>query len=452
MAVITPFKGLLYNPNKIKNISDVVAPPFDIITSKEQENLHNRHPHNMVWLTLGHIRTGDSDTDNRYTRSGNQLKAWLVDQVLKQDQTPALYLTTHEFSIENNSFTRFGLIVLVRLEPFEKGIVLPHEKTFSNVKSERLKLMKTTATNLSPIFSLYSDPEQKVIHHLLDGAAGKAADIDFSDDAGHRHRLWRITDPGVHTPVIAAMRDKRLFIADGHHRYETALRYREWVMQNSAGFNETHPANYVMMYLCSMEDDGLVILPAHRLLHSVPAASREALMSKAADYFDIITIPYQGSGRDKARAEFLATLKAHASQNCIGVYIKDLPDLHLLLLKPNVMEKLFGDELEPSLRNIDVTVLTRLIFMKLLKFDNARLDNENMIAYTSIAEEALRTIDSGEHDLAFILNPTRIDQVRQIAEAGLIMPRKATYFYPKVITGQVLNRLSLNGASDPDQA
>ena len=233
-----------------------------------------------------------------------------------------------------------------------------------------------------------------------------------------------------------------------HHRYrgspvgyETALNYRDWVSSRASGLNNHHPANYVMMYLTSMEDPGLIILPAHRLLNEVPAEDRESFIRRAKEYFDVITLPYENNLHKEDLAQFISVLKSNVAKHCIGVCMKDRPELYLLILKPGVMENMFGHELPEALINIDVTILTRLIFMEILGFDQARLDNEQLIAYSSIEREAVNAVAAGKHDIAFILNPTKIQQVRDIAEAGLIMPRKATYFFPKVITGQVMNSL-----------
>lgn len=441
MAEIIPFRGILYNPRKIYNMADVVAPPFDIISDQEQFEYHESHPHNIIRLTLGKTHENDNSTNNRYTRAANCFNKWLSEHIMEFDKTPAFYLTTMEFPFENREVTRYGLIALVGLEPFEKGVVLPHEKTFSNVRSERLELMKACKANLSAIFSLYSDNKNQILSTLKDAIFNKTPDLYFIDYNSHKHRLWRITDKAVHRYVSEALKDKLIFIADGHHRYETALNYRDWLSTKRPDFNGDHPANYVMMCLCSMEDSGLIILPAHRMFNKVHASARGTLISKAAEYFDIAVYPYTGTRSEEARNEFIAALKSNNSKNCIGVFMKDRPELYLLTLKPGVMERMFGDKLPEVLRNIDVTVLTRLILMELLGFDQARLDNEKLIAYSSIAEDAIDAVAAGRHDITFILNPTKIEQVRKIAEAGLIMPRKATYFFPKVITGQVLNKL-----------
>jgi uncharacterized protein (DUF1015 family) len=441
MAEIIPFRGILYNPIKIDNMANVVAPPFDIISEREQLEYHESHPHNIIRLTLGKTHEDDTSTNNRYTRSADCFNKWLSEHIMELDKTPAFYLTAMEFPFENREVTRYGLIALVGLEPFKKGVVLPHERTFSNIRSERLELMKACKANLSAIFSLYSDNKNQILSTLKDAIFNKTPDLDFIDYNSHKHRLWRITDKAVHRYVSEALKDKLIFIADGHHRYETALNFREWLSTNDPNFNSSHPANYVMMYLCSMEDSGLIILPAHRMFNKVHASARGTLISKAAEYFEIAVYPYKGTRSEEARDEFIAALKSNNSKNCIGVFMKDRPELYLLTLKPGVMERMFGDNLPEVLRNIDVTVLTRLILMELLGFDQDRLDNEKLIAYSSIAEDAIDAVAAGRHDITFILNPTKIQQVRKIAEAGLIMPRKATYFFPKVITGQVLNKL-----------
>ncbi len=441
MAEIIPFRGILYNTNKINELADVVAPPFDVISEQEQNAFHESHPQNIIRLTLGKTTENDTRTNNRYTRSAGCFNNWLSEGIIETDKEPAFYLTSMEFFFENKWMNRYGLIALIRLEPFEKGIVLPHEKTFSNIKSERLELMKACHANFSPIFSLYSDDENSILDRLKDITLERTPDHVFTENNGQKHRLWRITDSSVHRHVSEVLKDKAIFIADGHHRYETALNYRNWRSTGNPDFNGGHPTNYVMMYLCSMEDPGLVILPAHRMLNQVPAEARASLIDKAKDYFDIMIIPYKDGHHKEGLTQFISILKSNASKNCIGVFMKDCPELNLLTLKPGIMEQMFGDELPEVIRNIDVTVLTRLIFMEILGFDQARLDNEKLIAYSSVAEEAIDAVAAGKHDMAFILNPTKIQQVRDIAEAGLIMPRKATYFFPKVITGQVINRL-----------
>ena len=442
MTKIIPFRGVVYNPEKINNYASVVTPPFDVISEEDQQKAYNRHPQSIIRLILGKQTESDTSENNPFTRAAGFFSEWLSKDILVQDKHPSFYLTSVEFSFENKPIIRWGFITLVGLEPFEKGIVIPHERTFSKVKSERLELISACRANFSPIFSMYSDQQNEILNLLKDAVSGKKPDIDFVDNKDQRHKLWRITNVNIHQRVAEAMQAKKIFIADGHHRYETALNYRNRLQKNVTDFSSDHPANYVMMYLSSMEDPGMLILPAHRMLNEVPATDRAALVQKAADYFDIVKIPFENDVRESARIEFISMLRSNTSKTNIGIFMKDQQKFYLLQLKDNVMAKVFEDEVSESLRALDVTVLTRLIFMKILGFDQARLDNEKLIAYSSSDQEAVEAVAAGKHDITFILNPTKIEQVRRIAEEGRVMPRKGTYFYPKVITGLVLNKLS----------
>ena len=442
MAEVLPFRGILYNTQKIRNLSDVVTPPYDVISKPEQHDFYERHPQNIIRLILGKTTENDTVNNNYYTRASDFLKNWFSENILEQDTTPAFYLTSMDFSLENKTLTRYGIIALVALEPFKNGVIVPHESTFSNVKTERFGLMKSCHANFSPIFSLYSDSKNIIIDKLKGPALKQTPVIEFTDYDGHRHRMWRITDLDSCRYVSNAMQEKRLFIADGHHRYETALDYRDWISSSNPDFNKDHPANYVMMYLNSMEDTGLVILPAHRMVKGLKSSITDSFINKAEDYFDILTIPFMDSDFERARAEFISILKSNASKNIIGVLMKGSMEFYLLTLKSGVMERMFSNELPEALRNLDVTVLTRLIFIEIFGFDNSKLDNESIITYSSSEKQAIEAAVSGKCDISFILNPTKIEQVRDIANNGLRMPRKSTYFYPKVITGLVMNSLT----------
>jgi len=440
MATVLPLKGILYNPERIADSADVTTPPYDVITPEEQAAFYERHPYNVIRLILGRAEATDNALDNPHTRSANFYRQWMSEGILKQEEQPALYLKAITYAHEKTTITRFGLIARVGLESFDKRIILPHEKTFSKVRSERLELMKASHCNYCPIFSLYPD-DGGTLASLEDAVDKSAPILDFMDDPGHRHQLWRILDPAVHRQVAAAMQGKRLFIADGHHRYETALNFRTHLKQTDPSFNDRHPANYVLMYLCSMSDPGLIILPAHRLLKSVSVEDLQQAMAKIRVYFEVAEHPFTADDRSQVEQRFLAALGGGGSRQRIGIYAHKSPIFYLLTLKPGVMDQLFSDELDASLRLLDVTVLTRLVFMQILGFDQIRLDNEKLIGYASTMEKAFQSIDTGTYDVAFILNPTRIEQVQQVAQKGLIMPRKSTYFYPKVKSGLVMNTL-----------
>ncbi len=442
MATVRPFRGIVYNPEKISDLADVTAPPYDVISPQEQEDFHKRHPQNIIRLVLGKKSEQDTAENSFFTRAAACWKQWQEEKTLIQDREPALYATAISFDVEGRSVTRFGLIVTVGLEPFEKKIILPHERTFSKVKTERLELMKNCHANFCSIFSLYSDPENLILPVLLAAVRDRVPDTDFTDTAGHRQKMWRITDKQVIENIAEQMRDKKLFIADGHHRYETALNFREWLKSHDPNFDPNHPANYVMMYLASMQDPGMVILPAHRMLKAIDPETMENFVSRAEKYFTVRTLSFPGEkGKIQILADFSAALGSDTSGQTIGLFMKNRQELFLLTLKPGMMTELFSQEMSDALLNLDVTVLTRLIFMEILGFDQERLDNHDLIGYSTSISRAVEGVVSGEYDMTFILNSTRIEQVREVAEQGLIMPRKSTYFYPKVITGQVMNSL-----------
>ncbi|MBS3756296.1 MAG: DUF1015 domain-containing protein [Desulfobacterales bacterium] len=440
MAEILPFCGIRYSQEKIRDLSEVVTPPYDVISEEEQEAYYQRHPNNVIRLDKAKATPGDTDTDTPYTRAAADFRRWLEQGVLIRDETPSFYLTSVGFSVNGEPITRYGLIAAVRLEPFESGVILPHEETFSKVKSERLELMKACHANFSHIFSIYSD-RNNILATLKAEAEKKQPEAAFTDDSGHFHRMWKISDPEICRQVTGALKQRRLFIADGHHRYETALNYREWVRQNTPDFDENHPANFIMMYLCAVEDQGLIILPTHRLLPEVPENAGKKLLHDARAYFDIETFAHDPD-RETAARQLNQSMHRHRNDHIVGVAIREEPAYYAMVLKSGVMEELFGGEIPDELQGLDVTTLTRLILMKLMGYDKKSLDDHALIGYSSSETEALDMVAEGQYGIAFILNPPTNEQVRKIAEAGLTMPRKTTFYYPKAITGQVMNKLS----------
>jgi uncharacterized protein (DUF1015 family) len=439
MAEVKPFKGVLYNTKQINDLAEVIAPPYDVISSSHQDDLYQRHPHNVIRLILGKSDSEDTDTNDLHKRSADHFKQWLADEILIPDTTEAFYLTNVEFSAEDRRVTRYGIIGLVRLETFDKGVVLPHERTFSKVKTERLNLMKHSRANFCSIFGLYSDNEG-ILDRVKAAVGSKTAEIDITDDQGARHKLWRLTDDQNLKDIQTALASKTIYIADGHHRYETALNYRRWLQENDPEFDDRHPANYVMMSLSSLEDPGMVIFPAHRLIKDVPGHAMASLISKLKDFFNIQSIS-MNHGVDMTLLKADAALAANKHRNALMIYMKDDGAIHVLVLKEGVMQERYGSEMPQPLLDLDVTVLTHLIMTDMLGFDKARLDDATKISYRTTSQDAVDAVMNGKADIAFILNPTRIEQVQRVAEHGLIMPRKSTYFYPKIISGQVMNIL-----------
>jgi len=439
MADITPFKGILYNTEKIKDISEVVTPPYDVISEHEQDAFYKRNQYNVIRLDKGKPEDDDSEDNNSHTRAAGSFQEWLKEGILVEEDKPAFYLASVTYAVEGEQVTRYGLIARVKLEAFEKGIILPHEKTFSKVKTERLELIKACHANFSQIFSVFSDPSD-ILGLIKNSVEQIPPFFDFYDDAGHNHKLWRLTEPDLHQKIVTGFQGRRLFIADGHHRYETALNFKKWLIENNADFDDTHPANYTMMYLCSIQDPGLVILPTNRILTKVNDDLRDNFLDIAAPYFEINTVPLDSNTiQQKLRPSLIAGPGEHK----FGVFIKGLDKYAILTLKPDIMNQVFGDEIEGPLKELDVIVLTRLLFVKILGFNDQMLDDHDLIHFSSKDAEAIEAVTSGKNDMAFIINPTTNDQVRKIAEKGLIMPRKSTYYFPKAISGQVMRSLSV---------
>ncbi|MFZ3049037.1 MAG: DUF1015 domain-containing protein [Desulfatirhabdiaceae bacterium] len=441
MARIYPFKGIVYNPDRIQNLGDVTTPPYDVISEAEQAEFYNRHPHNIIRLILGKTRETDHEGNNRHTRAAASFRQWLSDGVLIQDGSPAIYLTEMTFMVNQQPFIRWGIIARVGLEPFDKKVILPHETTFSRVKSERLKLMNAGHANFSPIFSLYSDPTNHLISMLRQAVEGIRPMMDFIDDRSQSHRVWNVTDSTIHQYILNFMGDRPLFIADGHHRYETALNYQNQMAAGSAAFMPDHPSNFVMMYLSAMEDPGLLILPAHRIVRKADPDQINRILDLSSRYFEIGSVSAGSESGSGNYDSLMRAMQTDSERTVIGVCIQSMPDFLILRLKPGVMKSLYGEALPKNVLSLDVTVLTRLVLMDIMGMNAAQLDDENQIAYSSSVKTAVKSVTENQSAVSFLLNPTRIDQVRQIAEAGEIMPRKSTYFYPKVITGLTINAL-----------
>ncbi len=441
MARVVPFRGILYDPEKIPNFKAVITPPHDVISVDEQQEYYEAHPQNMIRLVLGKIYPEDTKHDNRYTRAAKLFRDWLDEGILKQDKEPAFYVTEIDYRMDGEVRTRFGFISLVGLERFEKGVILPHEKTFSATNADRLKLIEACRANLSPVFSVFSDPDNEIFGSLRAAVERLPADLDFEDLKGYRHRLWRVKHHQIHKKIGQKLADRSLYIADGHHRYKAALEYRNQVISRQRSLAPNDPCNFVMMYLSSMHDSGLAIRPVHRVLCDVEKGVIETFVHRARAYFDIETLNFDSLNRKQIEGGFLAKVRAGASNKVVGAALRDLKSFYVLRVKEGVMDHLFGQEIPDPLRELDVTMVTRVILQELMGLDGNALDDERRILYTSRVDKALDAVHTRKCAMALILNPTRLDQIQQVSDAGLTMPRKSTYFYPKVMSGLVINKI-----------
>ncbi len=445
MARIAPFRGIIYNTQIIDHLSQVVTPPYDVINSAEQEHFYQLHPYNIIRLDFGKNFPSDTSEDNRYTRAARILKIWEREQILIRDREPAIYLYKIHYQIPGQDVRiRTGFISLLGLESFDSGQVRPHEKTFSYFKHDRYQLFQHCQMQFCPIFSFYLDREGEIIS-LLSDQAPKEPFMDFEDQESIRHQLWRVTDPSALNKIQKSFLDKTVYIADGHHRYETSLAYQSDMLKKHPKLPMTAPFNYTLMFLCPMEDPGLTIFPVHRVLNRVPELDPLLLEKKLGSYFIIEKFPFRHEDKKRITVEFLSRLNQKADQShAFGLFMAQTSWFYLLTLKKDSLDGDWGEGLHPLLRGLDVMILSRLVFQKILGIQREELDQENMIKYLHDSLEAIKLVEKGQGQMGFILNPTPIEQVRQIAEASLVMPRKSTYFYPKTLTGLVMNPLNGN--------
>ena len=439
MPVVAPFRALRYNPAKVANLTQVVTPPYDVISSKQQESYYASDPHNIIRIELNKKRDSDSAGDNRYTRSAEHFQAWRDDQVLLRDEAPCFYLAETTYTdAEGNQRVRRGFFTLLQVSDTRERKVLPHEKTFTAHKEDRFQLFKAVRANISPIFALYPDDLNEVMN-TLDQAKEAEPVNDFVDPMGLPQRLYRVSDPTACRRVCELMADKVIFIADGHHRYETAINYRNYMREQHPEAGPRASFNFTMTYLCSMSDPGLTVFACHRLVPRLDGFGANDFLALVKPYFEVRELVLNGD-RQKAKQEITAALaELDEKSNSLCLISHDSDKAYLLTLKPGIMEQEEGPDVEGPLGELDVVVLTHLVLEKILGLDNSARDQEHTIQYLADMDQVLDEVNSGRAHLAFLLNPTKVSQVQNVAEAGLIMPRKATYFYPKVLTGLVIN-------------
>jgi len=452
MAFIVPFCGLRFNPEKIGSLEDVVTPPYDVINEKSQAALAARNPYNMIKLDISKSPGPVKDGDDRYQRARNYFTAWQEEGALIRDVKPAIYLYHVDYTLPSGRrLTRKGLVALVRLTDFSEGIVKPHEQTFATVTSDRFQLMDACRAQFSQIFSLYMDSHAEIMDRL-ERARSEPPLCVVQNGGGGVHSLWSVTDPNCLHEVQELFRDKALYIADGHHRYATALRFREHIRKQNGNLPPDSPYGYVMMYLCALEDPGLSVLPTHRLVYLpvdlLPVVDRTltGIIGRLAPGFTIAEV--KGGAREVLLSEVLSMMDEPGQPRTVfGLYHPGEDRCFLLELKEDAMAKYSPRERPPSLRDLDVVILSDLVIEHFLGLSQDRCEEENLIHYYSDPDEALdeavkaNLSESERIPLLFIMNHTRVDQVKRVADAKLIMPHKSTYFYPKILTGLLINKL-----------
>ncbi len=436
MAEVQAFRGFRYDLARIGNLSDVVAPPYDVIDPALQQALYDRSPYNTVRLILNKESPADSDHDNRYTRAAQTLRNWTNDGILAQDSASSFYVYEQDFEIEGRRYTRKGLMARVRLEKFGEGRIYPHEETMSGPKADRLKLFHATNMNLSQIFGLYPDEDGEV-QAKLNAATLRALPIQATDHLGVVSKVWPITDLHIINAVSSLLSPKPVFIADGHHRYETALRYLDEKRSAGEVTSAVAPANFVLMMLVSMQDSGLVILPTHRLVSIPSALSAESLRSILGQHFELDVV---GTGPDAAKQTW-EWIEADGAQNLLGFgTVSDGVWMTARFRSPDLMAQLAGEH-SPAWRNLAVAILQRVILEKLLPEAGHQKPE---CKYVHLLREVNEAVAAKACQLAVLVPPASMLDVEQIAGNLEKMPPKSTYFYPKLLTGLVFHSLKAN--------
>jgi len=438
MANIIPFRGLRYNTEKIKDLSLVTTPPYDIISPDSQEMFYNMHPNNVIRLELGMEHAGDNENNNKYTRAAEYLKQWIEDKTLVYESTPALYLYEQVFTLKDGSQKSFkGFITLVELEEFSKGIILPHEETLSKAKADRFNLMSTTFSNFSQIFSLYLDPE-KHISNIINSISKNPPDISFKSWDGITQNLWIVTDNEIISAVKKHFEGKQLFIADGHHRYETALNFRNKMREENPGYSKDDLFNYVMMMLVDMDDPGLVVFPTHRLVKDIDGFDENTLVSGLKENFNVQKYVIM-QGNEDISQQIEKKLADNADKKAFALYTgKDY--FYLFDLKnPDSINHALPNK-SAAYKNLDVTILHTLVLDKLLGIDMENMANQKNLTYTRDSHEAIDWVKNGSFQCSFLLNATKVREIKDVSLANEKMPQKSTYFYPKLITGLIMNK------------
>lgn len=436
MERILPLKALRYNKNIIGDIGAVLAPPYDVISAKLQQSLYNSHPFNAVRLECGMVNDGDNEADNRYTRSAETLDEWMKSGVIVPDRQPAIYVYHQEYDAGNGEVrTCKGIVCLVRLDDFEKGTILPHEETGSKAKSDRLKLMTECGVNFSPIFGLYKDDENAV-EAVLEETLQNPPETSAKTIDGAVQKIWTVTDEEKVAKIQQLFEDKQFIIADGHHRYETSLNYRNMMREINPDSTGEESYNYVMMFLAEMNQPGIKIFPTHRMLRNVVGYSEAGVISQLEKSFNITKLFSEDAG-----AAISAKLAENMDVPTFAMYTgKDY--YYLLRLKDFSFADEEGEGKSVALRHLDVTVLHSLVLGKAFGMSEAELKKQDYLSFTRNIDEAVEEVKNGDFQCAFMINPTKIQEIYDVSSNGEKMPQKATWVYPKPKTGLIMSKIN----------
>ncbi|TWU67381.1 MULTISPECIES: DUF1015 domain-containing protein [Crateriforma] len=442
MPQITPFQAVRYNLDHVGSISDVIAPPYDVIDPELQDQLYKRHPANVIRIILNRPEPGDGG-DEKYQRAADFVQQWLSEGVLKQDDQPAYYVYHQQFEHDGQTINRRGFMGRVRIQRFGEGNIYPHEETHPKAKVDRLKLTKATGQNNSQIFGLYPDPSNEIIE-TLDAACQGVTPLEAVDHLGVKHILWPVTDEAACEKVSQLMADRPMFVADGHHRYETACNYKDHVIETEGSIDDAHPANFVMTMLVGMSDPGMIVLPTHRLLRGTPKFTSDQIVEKLGDAFECEKL----SGGLDAAGEAWGRMEKADDQGLVAVYAAE-DDVWVLAKATDaaagLMKEIAGQQSD-DWRGLGVSILHRLVIDRLLGCEGhpkPTYVHEVSEVIDGFRGQGSQAESDGDepYTLAALVMPAKLSDVEAISLHKERMPAKSTYFYPKLLSGLTFNRL-----------
>jgi len=432
MVDVFPFNGITYNKEKIKKLDDVMSPPYDIISEEQQVELYNKHPKNYVRLILNKIQQIDDDNNNRYTRAKKLYDEWLSDSTLIKSDKAAIFVYKIDYSVEGSNKTMNGFFVLLKIDPDYK-VVKAHERTLSKPKADRLNLIRACKSNLEPIQLLYIDKKDK-IRKVIDKKI-KTPIIDVKGYDGFKHKIWKLEDTETISMIQNELKNNILFIADGHHRYQTSINYANEMKKKTGNKSSFAPFNFIMVVLANMFDEGLSILPTHRFVKKSDVNIKNCLI-RLEKYFTIEEKIFDKKDAQTISKIILEDIKTK-DKHKFALYTKD--KYFVLTFKDEKIMDEFASDRSKTWRTLDVSILHKVVFEYVMGINQDNL--EDHIKYTRVDEEAIKFVNQGKYDFSVLMNATKINELKAIADSGEHMPQKSTYFLPKMLSGLVAYKM-----------
>lgn len=435
MVEVKPLDAIVYNQEKVE-MKNVIAPPYDVISDEYRDDLESRSAYNITKLILAKGSKDINDNSNCYKSANKTFTDWKSENVLVKTEKPCIFYILQKYTTENGrKITRKGFIARNRIEDFESKKILPHEFTMAGPKADRLNLTKECKANFSQIFMVYSDAENKIEKEI---DFTQKPFIDVFDDNGVENIVFKIDDEKIIKTIENVMKDKTLLIADGHHRYETAMNYRNFKRETENDNNADY--NYVMSYFTNLNDENLVVFPTHRII--TKRIEPYDLLETVKKYFDIEEFVFDGMNKDKVKAKFLEEIeKSNEKQISMGLYMKNVNKFYLLKLAKDVNTILDEYKVPDVLKDLDLIVLHKVLISKEFGYTDEEQMAQDGIKYIKQEREAFDMVDSGKAEASFIMAYPKIEMIQRISQAGFRMPQKSTYFYPKLLSGIVINPL-----------